>query len=58
MKVLDIEEYGREALITMELTEEEVELILKATDYKYYIESAIVHILEKALDEELKNVQS
>lgn len=50
MEVLDIEENGREAIIKMEFTEEEVELILKATDYKYYIESAIVHILEEALD--------
>jgi len=57
MKVLDIEEYDRGAEIHLELTEEEIELILEATDHKYYIESAIVHILEEAVQKEINKTE-
>jgi len=50
MEILNsIEEQDKEPIIEIELTEEEIELILEATNHKFDIEEAIVHILEEAL---------
>lgn len=52
MEVLNIEEHADgSATLHLEMTDEEVERVLEATNYKLYIEHAIVHILEEFLKE-------
>ena len=53
MEVLSIEEHeDGSATIHMELTDEEAESILEATNHEFYLEQAIVHILEETLKNE------
>jgi len=57
MEVLDIEEHADgSATLHLEMTDEEIEHILEITDYKFYIEQAILHILKEFLEEDLKDV--
>jgi hypothetical protein len=51
MKVLNIEEHADgSATLHLEMTDEEAEQILEATEHEFYLEEAILHILEKSIE--------
>lgn len=58
MEVLNIEKHADgSATLHLEMTDEEVERILIITDYKFYIEEAILHILEESLKDMVESLE-